>query len=279
MRIPTNTIVERLLKMLLGCFVLVMVLPSPLFATTTSDMTRTTTLQDGIAADISATLEVTSAAPSTDSLTEIEVSGTWPTSCVPKLTSIDAPPHSSYVWIMVAAKSSDATCAEVETDWEFSLTHQFTMPGYHRVELVVVNEEFDTENVWATQSVEVSGGLSFLPKTPEPNEPFTVSVSGVHNDGCVPRDMSYAVSDTTIVIDVLLPEPGPCAQVISPWQLNLEIEGLDEGEYTIEVYKPDWFAYGDGERMLFSTREISVGVATAQASSSHYVFLPGFMGE
>jgi len=90
-------------------------------------------------------------------------------------------------------------------------------------------------------------------------------MKGMHNVGCVPEYVSHELVDSTIVIEaVALPHSTPCGQAISSWSINLEMAGLDAGEYTVEVYR----SYkGDGtsvhqsffDRTLFATKSVSIG--------------------
>lgn len=242
----------------------------------TDTIDRVPSQRDGLVGT-AATLEIVSIAPSTDSITRIEASGIWPTSCVPTLESVEAL-DGGYMLITAVADRVGAPCGQAETAWTFAIAHHFDEPNYYTIELRIDSESTGTTAGLATANVIVAGGLSVSPQNPNADEPFTISTDGIHRDGCVPENASYEVDGNTIVVDIVTPDLVEivCGQALTPWQRDVEIVGLAVSDYVVEVYVADLYDDVVENRMLHQTTELSIGVATAQ-STSFSIFLPGFI--
>ena len=186
-------------------------------------------------ANASATVQVLTNAPSNDTATQIEVSGIWPNQCIPQFESVDF--SGDYLLIIHAlAQPLGSICDAAATEWSFIVEFQFEA-GLHLIELAVENEQSSTTNIYSSEIFYVAERLDVAPQNPDPNEPFTISVGGVHQDGCVPYYSEYERVESTIIIDVTRPAGyGPCSQAISSWQVPTELDGMEAGEYTVEVY-------------------------------------------
>lgn len=234
-------------------------------------------------AEISTALSVISVKPSTGSATTVEASGTWRSGCIPEFESAEVTymgAGSGLVQIMAKAEPAGATCGQSETDWRFPVDIQFEHPGYYTIELSVVSEQLDTTEVYAWQDVLVDGHVSFVPQAPQPEEAVTLTITGLHGDGCIPEYASSEVRDATVVVELMTPDPAEsvCGQAITPWSIDVDISAPAAGDYTIEVYTSDQYEGVATDRELYATDTLSVGVRAAHVVD-YFIYLPGVVLE
>lgn len=233
--------------------------------------------------EISAALDVISSAPSTGAATTIEAHGIWRNGCVPEFESVELDSSISAhgtVKIMARAEPINATCGQSETEWRFPVDIQFELPGYYAIELTISSEQLDTAEVYAWKDILVEGGLDFAPQTPQPEDTVTLTVTGVHNDGCIPEYISTEISGGTIVVELMTPDPARwfCGQALTSWSIDVGISALEIGDYVVEIYKSDQDQGVPVARTLYKEKTLSVGVRAANVVD-YFIYLPGIVLE
>jgi hypothetical protein len=75
-----------------------------------------------------------------------------------------------------------------------------------------------------------------IPDPPYEGQPFTLRVSGVSPDHCVPDSARSGVFGNVIVLDISEPScDGPCFQVVTNWHVDVPIQPLSKGEYILRL--------------------------------------------
>jgi len=226
-------------------------------------------------AGVSAVLDVLSPEPSTGNLTTIEASGIWRNGCVPVLDSVvfdNSGQEVGMVLITAIAEKANQTCGQVETAWNFPIDVEFELPGYYMVNLLIVSEQSGTTELITTKSVVVAGHVSFTPQVPQLDEEFSLSVTGIHGDACVPEYVSHDIVDGKIIVEIMSLEH-VCGQVLTLWEVDVNIGALESGEYEVEIYKSYEYKGVPNERTLYKTEALSIGVRASQINN-YFVYLP-----
>ncbi len=81
--------------------------------------------------------------------------------------------------------------------------------------------------------------ISHHPDPVNDRERVTINVSGVHNNGCVPRFERGQVNEGHRTIELVLESPSNanCTQALTPWDVSARTERpLSAGWWTVEVY-------------------------------------------
>lgn len=230
---------------------------------------------------ISAVVTILSAEPSTGGVTTIEASGTWRSGCVPELGSVEfssSEVGNGILHISAIAEPAGFVCGQSETEWSFPVEVQFELPGAYTVQLFITSEQFDTTDLYASKELFVAGHLGFSPQMRGADQSITLTVTGVHDDDCVPEYVSYEIIDDTIVVEIMTPDSAEivCEQSISPWQIEVEMTDLDDGGYVVEVYSANQYEGAVTDRTMYKTATLSVGTATGQAVDN-FVYLPNII--
>lgn len=280
---PSTYMHKRTFTMLL--FILIFFLsPGQLFAVDiTSGDSQIESRVVTSSAGISAALDVLSTDPSTGNLTTIQASGVWRNGCVPVLDSIeitDMGLGTGALLIKATAEQADQPCGQVETEWSFSVDVEFELPGYYMAELLIVSEQLEATALNTSTEIMVNGHLGFTPETPQLEEPFTITVTGLHGDGCIPEYVSHETINDKIIVELMTPDSAQiiCGQVLTPWEVDVEIAALDSGEHAVEIYKSAQYDGVAIERSLYKTETVSIGVRASQVLN-YTIYLPSISSE
>lgn len=228
--------------------------------------------------DTSAVLSVLSVEPSTGQVTTLEASGTWRNGCVPELDTVELTSSeigNGHLLIAATADPADIACGQSETAWSFPIDVQFDLPGTYTVQLSIMSEQLDSEGLYASKEVLVDGHLGVTGQAFRSAQPVMLTVTGIHGDDCIPEYVSHKIADDTIVVEIMTPDSLEiiCGQSISPWQIDVDMADLDDGEYVVEVYRANQSAGVVTDRALYKTDTISVGVHATQAVEN-FIYLP-----
>ena len=237
---------------------------------------------DNVASN-SVLLQVLSISPSTGSLTAIEASGTWRNSCVPELESfefIENGREKNLLRIMAVAEQTGFACGHLESAWQFPVAVNFNMPGSYTVEFYVVSEQLGIIELHASQEIVIEGHLSVSPYRSQVDDSTILTVTGFQPDGCIPEYVSHENVEGTIVVEIVTPDSAMqvCGQVLTPWQIGLEMEALDDGQYVVEVYRSEEHQGSPTNRELYKRDSLSIGVGGAQVVE-HFIYLPSIVSK
>ena len=163
----------------------------------------------------------------------VVVSGRWANSCVPVFQQMGA--DGMMVWIEAKTPGPQVTCDDKPTDWSFPVLVQPLPPNEYRLDVSIISGITNIPTFYAGTFFEVQGGIDISPTLRTPDDAITIRLADLHPDGCVPRYLSHTVTGAGVTVEAETPGAG-CGQVLTPWEIDVEIDPLTANDYAIELW-------------------------------------------
>ncbi|MCB0064781.1 MAG: hypothetical protein KDE19_21805 [Caldilineaceae bacterium] len=102
--------------------------------------------------------------------------------------------------------------------------------------------------------------LFVSPALPKANDPLQIAIGGIWSDGCVPNQLSYAIVDEVISVNVTTPDAEMvCGQAESRWSLTTTVGPLPQAHYYVNIHG-------------------AITLSTTVTVAGHVVYLPAVNG-
>jgi len=119
------------------------------------------------------------------------VSGQWANSCVPIFDSVETSQNT----VRVEARTPGplVPCADIPTEWAFSLLVPSLLPDEYRLDVYVVSGITNIPTFFAGANFTVQGGIDISPALPGPTDAIVIRLAELNPDSCVPRYLSHSI--------------------------------------------------------------------------------------
>lgn len=197
--------------------------------------------------------------PPTPSFTDpifITVSGRASTNCTPRLHNVSLNAPSIRIDGRVPVPPDG--CTPTPTDWSFTARLEPLDPNFYVIEVYI--DDGAGPKPYAQTKMTVLGGITVQPRMPTKDETIQLTAAFLNGDACIPQYDSHRIETHLIIVETLQPN-APCAQVPTPWSVDVDLGQLLVGRYTVEVYTtvadtnpPQRRLVGDGTFLVVAQR-------------------------